>query len=171
MTTPSSELYREIPLTLGQMVIIDVDNWQRFSAYKWQAHWHLRAKTYYVTRRDNTLPGRPTVWMHREVLGLGRSLKDDPRHGDHINHDGLDCRRESLRVASIYENAANKRMRRDNASGFKGVYFHHANRKWIAQVTKGNNQMYLGTYETPEEAHYAYQAAALKLHKQFANLG
>jgi len=90
---------------------------------------------------------------------------------DHINGDTLDNRIENLRVASHAENGRNRGANKNNTSGFKGVYWNRLAGKWVAQTKVNRQQIYLGTYETPEDAHAAYCRAVDVLHGDFANYG
>lgn len=42
---------------------------------------------------------------------------------DHVNHNGMDNRRENLRLATSVQQSQNRRRRVDNTSGYKGVSF------------------------------------------------
>lgn len=156
-----------LPGTRGQFAMLDDDDFPRFAIFGWQAHFSVKGNTYYFSRKLNHLPGRPAVWLHREILGLGR-LKEDPRQVDHRDHNGLNCQRYNIRIATWFQNAANKRLRSDNASGYKGVYYHRANDKWVAQITANGKQMYLGIFDNPDAAHAVYCEAARIHHAEFA---
>lgn len=83
---------------------------------------------------------------------------------DHINGNKLDNRFENLRDVSKAVNTQNqRRARADNKScGLLGV---SRNRKrWMANITVDRKPHYLGTFDTPEEAHAAYVAAKRVLH-------
>lgn len=92
---------------------------------------------------------------------------------DHINRDPLDNRIINLREATKSQNATNRGIRKDNKSGFKGVYFHRATKKWTSRIVKSTNggQRSLGYFDTPEAAYEAYVEAAKKHHREFANYG
>ncbi len=89
---------------------------------------------------------------------------------DHRNRDKTDNRIENLRLATKSQNMANSYRRKDNASGFKGIYFQKDKRKrpWLAQIRKDGKKFHLGYFPTPEEGHAAYAAAARRLFGEFA---
>lgn len=82
---------------------------------------------------------------------------------DHCDNSVCTNQWGNLRAATPSQNAWNSRKRVDNSSGFKGVYFNKLARKWHAQITVRGVRVYLGLFNTPEEAHDAYVASA-KLH-------
>jgi hypothetical protein len=83
-----------------------------------------------------------------------------PQHVDHINGDKRDNRIVNLRAATNKQNSANSPRRKDNTSGFKGVRRARTAGKWWAQIYADGRLRYIGTYDTPEEAHGAYLKAA-----------
>ena len=76
----------------------------------------------------------------------------------------------NLRPATRSENVANTRRRRSNTSGFKGVSKNYGN-KWMARIRKDDKLIYIGNFDSPEEAHAAYAEAAKRLFGDFANIG
>lgn len=89
---------------------------------------------------------------------------------DHIDGDGTNNRIKNLRLASLTQNKANEKIRRDNSSGFKGAKPHKAG-KWQARISVNGRRLSLGYYATPKEAHDAYMLAALKHFGEFARAG
>jgi hypothetical protein len=81
------------------------------------------------------------VKMHRLIL-----TAPDGIHVDHINGDGLDNRRENLRLASPQENQANSRKRVHGQSRFKGVAWSSGANKWRAYISPDRKQIHLGRY-------------------------
>lgn len=114
--------------------------------------------------------GRPpgfnrAVSLHRWLLlggAKGRLIVD------HANRDRLDNRRANLRWADSAGNAQNTSLAKNNSSGFKGVS-RAARGKWRARITVGRKERFIGLYDTPEAAAAAYDAAAERLHGEFAS--
>lgn len=89
---------------------------------------------------------------------------------DHIDGNPLNCSRRNLRICTQAQNNANARKRKDNKSGYKGVFKHSTLNKWVAQVGGGKSRYYVGCYDSPEEAALAYNFIAALLYGQFAYL-
>jgi hypothetical protein len=64
---------------------------------------------------------------------------------------------------------ANRGHRVDNSSGFRGVY--RKGEKWQAQIKVSKRTVHLGSFQSPEEAHAAYLAAARAHFGEFAREG
>ena len=81
---------------------------------------------------------------------------------DHINGDPADNRWCNLRAATKKQNAANKKGR----GGLRGVWFNPKTDKWRAQC--GGGKMYVGEYDCPAAAHFAYLVEASRRFGEFA---
>ena len=109
--------------------------------------------------------------VHRVVMGNPKGMDID-----HINHNSLDNRKENLRICTRSQNCANKKVRRDSRSGYKGVCVRKGGKRFLAYIGDPNTpatqkrQIKLGTYGTAEEAALAYKKAALEMYGEFAFL-
>ena len=92
MTTPLLPFYCEIPLTRGMVAIIDYEDYELISKYKWHAILCAKPDYFYAMSSGRDMN---RVLMHRLILGL---KKGDLRRGDHINRSTLDNRRSNLRI-------------------------------------------------------------------------
>ncbi|WCD44243.1 putative HNH endonuclease [Xylophilus phage Lumi] len=99
--------------------------------------------------------GHRVIWFHQ--------TGDWPEVVDHKDGDGLNNRWLNLRNV---DDSGNKQNRRecdsDSKTGFLGVTKHR--KRFVAQITTNNKKKYLGTFDTPEEAHECYLKAKRELH-------
>lgn len=101
--------------------------------------------------------------MHRLIIGarVGEIV-------DHINGDRLDNRLDNLRIVTASQNSFNSRHK-TGISKYRGVNRSNSKiEKWEACISHNNRQLYLGTFNTPEEAAKAYDAKAIELRGRFA---
>lgn len=91
----------------------------------------------------------------------------DGMHVDHINGDGLDNRRENLRVCSPMQNLWNSK-KQTNTSGFKGVTKRASDKAFIARIRVNYKLISLGSFADPIDAAKAYDAAARAHFGEFA---
>ncbi len=107
--------------------------------------------------------GPSKIGAHRILWKMAHG--DEPAIIDHANGDGSDNRISNLRAATHAQNMRNSSTS-SAMSGYRGVYPNGP--KWSAKVRVDNRQHYLGTFNTPEEAARAYDAAAATMHGNFA---
>lgn len=144
-----------LAVSSGLDVTIDAEDW---SLVEGKCIYIL--KLGYVVVRKNGI----TKYLHRVVMSPAQG-----QEVDHINCNRLDNRKPNLRACSRIENARNlRRERANNTSGFKGVHYSTANRKWVARICVNFKTKYLGYYSTAEQAHEAYWKAAQKEFGEFA---
>jgi hypothetical protein len=149
----------------GRVALVDDEDFPALSAYTWRA-WMKRLPSGkivgpYARRTVYMKEGRRGAQlMHTAITGWPMV--------DHINHDGIDNRRENLRPATIAQNNHNQRPRMGHSSRYKGVTWNRQRSKWQAAIkVKGENR-YLGMYISEEEAALAYNAAALEAYGEYA---
>lgn len=160
--------YVMVKLTQGQWCSVDIDDWfGGLADRKWHAQWSKSNRSYYAGsiswRREG--PQR-SIRMSRMVLGLDEF---SDLIADHRDRDTLNNRRSNLRACTTNGNARNKNKQRTNASGFIGVSWFKQVGKWRAYIGDGK-PIHLGLFETPVEAAKARDAAAIRIHGQFAVL-
>ncbi len=156
---------KEIPLTQGKVALVDDEDFEELSRYKWAAN-NTDGSRYYAIRSSSIKSpgGKHKISMHRFLVDAPSGMCVD-----HVDGDGLNNQRANLRVCSQAENTRNQGKRRDNTSGFKGVYFHKRDLKWHARIKTNGTQISLGYHNTPGEAYRAYCEAAKKYHGDFAH--
>ena len=90
---------------------------------------------------------------------------------DHINLIRSDNRSSNLRLATRSQNLANARRPAHNTSGLKGVSWSGIMSKWLAQIQSKGQNINLGYFSNPEDAHQVYLSAARELYGEYARAG
>lgn len=158
---------KKIPLTKGQVALVDEKDYSYLSSFRWYAKWNRRNSSFYAARAIRLPNGKQHVlYMHRVVLGL---KIEDKRKGDHANRNTLDNRSSNLRIATTEQNNRNSRKRKDNKSGYKGVSLLPSG-NWRATIAVSGKRKHLGVFSDPKEAHLAYCKAAHTHHGEFARI-
>lgn len=150
---------KTIPLTQGKVAIVDDEDYEILKQFKWYA---VKCdSTFYAQRKARSEHKRITTRMHREVI--------NPPAGffcDHKNGDGLDNRRDNLRIVTNAQNQMNKGIYKTSTTGVKGVIIDHG--KYRASIKLNGRSKHLGMFKTVEEASAAYQKAAKELFGEYA---
>jgi hypothetical protein len=127
--------------------------------------WHLKdgyVEAYWYDQNGN----RQHILLHQAIIQLTNQEIPDGYEIDHKDRDPLNNLEENLRVCTRSQNAQNKGKQSNNLSGQKGVSWNVRENKWEAFISG----IYLGRFILLEDAARAYNAAAIKLHGEFAVL-
>jgi len=165
---PQDNSIRYIPLTKGQVAIVDAADYDWLRRWRWQAHWAKDTGSYYARRgiRDKVSGKHRQIKMHHLILGLKHGER-----GDHRNRNTLDNRRENLRLATPRQNAQNRAKQETYSNPYKGVSMRKkVTERWIARIKTPEERLYLGMFGTAEAAARAYDEAARKYFGEFAVL-
>jgi len=141
-----------ITLTQGKVALVDDTDMPLVAAHRWTA---FRSRnTWYAKCRIN---GK-TIYLHRLIVGASRGIIVD-----HINRDGLDNRRENLRVVTHGQNMMNSVGRRAvRGSAYKGVSLrNHPFKPFRACIHVEGKQKHLGYFSCEIDAARTYDTAAL----------
>lgn len=133
----------EIALTQGCVAIVD-DCDVHLATFKW----HIRRDRGVIYAVRKIAETKASVFLHREVLGFGSG---DPIV-DHMNGNGLDCRRSNLRPASHLLNARNRSgaQKNNHSSGHLGVDLWR--NRWVVRIRVKGKRIFVGSYLKLEEA-------------------
>lgn len=154
-------MIKYIKLTKSKETEVDEEDFEWLNQWKWLYH------NGYATRSVWESGKYHHEYMHRYILKPPEGF-----YTDHINGDKLDNRRQNLRVCTTSQNGANRKLNSNNTSGFKGVFYAGKNRKksWVTIVRFMGKNQFVGYFETPEEASFAYYLKAKELFGEFAKL-
>lgn len=160
---------KEIELTRGYKAIVDDEDYEKLSRYKWRVI--IGRTTQYAERCewDNKEKKTITYLIHREILGLDKCSN---LQVDHVNHNGLDNRKENLRVCTRSQNSMNTQKTKPGKYGYKGVYLlgkSYRSKPFGAQLRYGDKRYQLGTFFTVEDAARAYDKKARELFGEYAS--
>lgn len=154
---------KQIPLrNKGLVACVDDRHYARLSKWRWYAV--PDKNTLYAVRSFRARGKTSHVKMHREVLGL------KPGDGvvvDHLDGNGLNNVERNLRKATRAENSHNRKVNRSCV--YKGVR-PSGYGTLRARIQVDGRRIELGTYNSLEEAAWAYDRAAIKHHGKFARL-
>jgi hypothetical protein len=156
-------MVREIPLSQGLVALVDDEDYETVSTHKWQVDKTRGGMPYYARRSFRRDDGsRTSTSIHRFLTGWDRV--------DHVNGNGLDCRRSNMRPATNAENQRNRHQQANNSSGYIGVAWDRTRQKWMAYVGHEGKFRSAGRFSDPEAAAIARDRLACELHGEFARL-
>lgn len=138
-----------IPLTRGQVAIIDAADVALVSHLSWNADPRKDGDGFYARARGG-------LRLHRVIMGVTE------RHiiVDHEDGDGLNCRRGNMRIGTQGNNCVNRR--RTPGGHLRGAY--RDGNRWFSQIKIAGEAVRLGRFDSEAEAHAAYLAKARELH-------
>ncbi len=148
---------KTIQLTLGKVALVDDEDYDRLNQLRWHANW--TGRKWYAHR------GNKPICMHHLILDVDEGMEIDHRNGD-----GLDNRRQNLRVCTTQQNNFNRTVNKNNKLGIKGVSWHSQTKKFRAQIMCSGERIYIGGFDTAFSADVAYREAEKRYFGEFARI-
>lgn len=131
--------------------LVDDEDFEALIDYRWRSN----SKGYAI--RSHSVDGKEIiVAMHREIMQPPTGLVVD-----HIDGNRLNNTRANLRIITQQQNLMNRRVFKNNSTGFKGVTFQHG--KWHARIEKDGQAIHLGFHDDLKTAALVYDCAASML--------
>ena len=141
---------KKIALTQGKTALVDNEDYEWLSQWKWHAH--KDGNTFYVHRAGGRVNGSmTTIRMHAVILG--KPPKD--MITDHVDGNGLNNQRNNLRFVTTRGNAQN-RSRVVKTSQYIGVFWRKDCKKWASKIYINGKNKHLGTFISEQIAYAAY---------------
>ena len=154
----------EIDLGKGHVAVIDDEDADLVVGFKWYPM-KVEGKVY-AAGWKHMPPGRFFVHLHRLIANAqpGEII-------DHADRDPLNCRKSNLRRVTPQQNSHNKGPnRKPGTSKYKGVFLCRRTRRFRARISLNRKRIYLGYFDSEEDAARAYNAKAAELFGEFAYL-
>lgn len=114
--------------------------------------WRIDNKGYCMKNSSTKLGKQKALLMHRVIMKPPEDMQID-----HINGNRLDNRKQNLRIVTNQENQWNQ-------TKAKGYHWKKSRKKWEVQISLNNKDIYIGLYNTEEDARNAYLEAKKKYH-------
>lgn len=141
---------------LGKFALVDDEDYEELSNYKWGVMAVGYAYTYY----------HEIIYMHRLILNPPKN-----KEVDHVDGNKLNNQRQNLRICSSQQNKFNTfKAKKKKSSIYKGVCFLGQYNCWSASIKYNKRRIHLGIFKTEIEAAKIYNQKAKELFGEFAKL-
>lgn len=148
----------QIQLTKNNFAEIDDDDFEVIKNYKWVTL-NSRGRLYAISSwYENGV--KKHILMHRLILGVEKGMCVD-----HIDGNGLNNKKENIRICSHGENMRNSKPRKHSQTGIRGVRFDFG--KYFGRVYF-NKKRYQKVFSNIEDAAKWASEKRKELHGEFA---
>jgi AP2-like factor, euAP2 lineage len=150
---------KQIKLNQNNFVLVDDEDFDLVSKY------HCYFDGLYVRVRTGKNPNYHFLKLSRILMKakIGEVV-------DHIDHNTLNEQKKNLRICSTSLNGANRKLNKNNTSGYKGVSWNESGKGWVSQTMKEGKWIYFGLFKDKKDAAIAYNNGAKKYFGEFAKL-
>lgn len=132
-------------------ILIDKEDVEKCKKYTWTL-WNG-----YVSTKIKVNNKRKCLKLHRYLMNC-----PEDKVIDHINHNTLDNRKCNLRVCTQSDNVKNFIKRKDNKTGFTGVYKCTGSKSYFTNIKVNGKIVYLGCFKEKEQAIQVRKQAEIK---------
>lgn len=139
----------------NEYFICDINDWDKLKVYAWRKD-NVGYPTTNIKKDGKIQPIR----FHRLIINCPKGLQID--HIYRVKDGVCDNRKSNLRVVTKQENTHNRSLYAHNKSGYNGVGFYKAYKKWRARISIDGKDTTIGYFENIEDAIKARKDAELK---------
>ena len=136
-----------IKLVENKVAVVDDEDFDFLNKWKWC----INSRGYIVRSKHISGSGknrkRISILMHRLLNKTPSGF-----HTDHINGNKLDNQKKNLRTLTASRNVFYSGMRKNNTSGYKGVYWDKSRKSWHAHICRDRKVFFLGRFNNLLEA-------------------
>ena len=146
---------KSIKLDKGLTTLVDDDDYDKL--IELGATWYASARfgrTYAACHGPKESQNGKLLYMHRFIMSPPEDMVVD-----HKNKCGLDNRKQNLRVVTKSQNLHNRKLNRNNTSGYIGVALCKDTNKWRATIMIERQRYHLGRFDSLEAANAARRLA------------
>lgn len=119
-------MYTKIPIKSKDSVVYALIDNEDTDRCKDVGIWSLTKDGYVINCKNK-------IYLHRFIMNASEDIEVD-----HIYHDNLDNRKSKLRFANSTQQKFNTKLRKDNTSGHRGIYWDKERNKWHVNIKNGN---------------------------------
>lgn len=139
----------------------DLEDYDKIKDYCWC----FKDDDYLTTNIIGNDGKKTSLMLHQLILPTQEGFMPDHIHGEQSRNDN---RKSNLRVVTKSQNAMNQKIRSDNTSGVKGVYWSKKANKWAADIAKDGKRYYLGVFTSFDDAVKARKEAERKYFGEYS---
>lgn len=145
------------------VVYYDEQDQDLINGHNWVIH--KADRTFYVraTLWDKELKKSKYAYMHRLIINAMKG-----QQVDHKDRNGLNNKRNNLRLCNNSQNNANKPAKTTNKTGYRGVHFNKIRKRYMAYLFINGKRIFGGYFKKVEDAAIKYNELSLKYHGEFA---
>jgi hypothetical protein len=159
---------RIIKLFTGEDVIVDDEDYEYLSGFKWSLHKSPSHPIGYAHMITKTTKKR--WYMHRLIMvHHGKDISG--KLVDHWDLNTLNNQKVNLRPASHCQSQYNKGIQANNRSGYKGVCRAKGRKAWTVQINKDGKKFFRKTFKSFPDAAQVSLLVRFLAHGEFANFG
>ena len=148
--------YVELYTLNGELILIDYEDFDKVK----NILWFIGSKGYARGFSEGH-----QITLSRLIMNCPSGFRVDHIGGEKTRYDN---RKQNLRIVSDSQNNMNKKLSCNNKSGATGVSWNKQSQKWIARIGFNNKRIYLGRFDTMDEAVRARKEAEEKYFGDFS---